>query len=158
VDAARRSCLIASGLTADISALYNRSRPSLPRFATSTRMSCTLPRTNHQHFQAYQPLLPRYPQLVSPTLLTSSLPQYAFPNSSPSRAKSDGMRDIDTALLGSIVLTRRLRKEPDLVICAAEAGGGTCADSGCQNLHLSRDRPVGESLSRQVRWVGTAVN
>jgi hypothetical protein len=52
---------------------------------------------------------------------------------------------IDQNLLSSVILTRRMRKETEVVLCAAEAGGGMCADATCSDVHVAKDVPTGKS-------------
>lgn len=73
-------------------------------------------------------MLPRYPLLARPTTIIS------FSDS--------GSPSLDVGLLQYIALTRRLNAEPDLFVCAAEVGGGACADMGCEDLHLDRQLPI----------------
>lgn len=52
---------------------------------------------------------------------------------------------LDRQLLSSIVLTNRLARNPSVLICMAEAGGGICADPTCDALHLDKGDPTGTS-------------
>jgi hypothetical protein len=38
-----------------------------------------------------------------------------------------------------------MRKETEVVLCAAEAGGGMCADATCSDVHVAKDVPTGKS-------------
>ncbi|EIW73307.1 hypothetical protein TREMEDRAFT_56176 [Tremella mesenterica DSM 1558] len=59
---------------------------------------------------------------------------------------SQSLKEVDQGLLDSIVLTNRLKRTPDVVICSAEAAGGHCANSNCSDIHLSRSQPSEDDL------------
>ncbi|WVQ93847.1 hypothetical protein IAU59_000925 [Kwoniella sp. CBS 9459] len=106
---------------------------------------------------SYQPLLPRYPQLSN---IASNIPGVQIDDGSASASvaeeASKAVGNIDRPLLNSIVLTNRLEREPGLKVCAAEAGGGKCADKACKDLHLSKGVvPIGKwSILFTVSHVG----
>lgn len=110
-----------------------------------------------QKFSSYRPLLSRYPQLAAAT--TASLLPYAAnnplshqtPRLAPIPEAISSLSSVDEALLASIVLTRRLQRQSDAVMCRAESGGGQCADTTCQDLHLAKDlQPTGGSYHHSV--------
>ena len=93
-------------------------------------------------FAAYRSILDRYPQLVFSTI-KSSPSRFNWPIMPPAL-----QRQFDPERMSSIILTRRMQMDPSAVICGAESAGGSCADSACSDIHLSRDldRPHGESF------------
>lgn len=116
---------------------------SSPPSSSFVSPSC-LPRSCHAYPQAFRPytsLLQRYPLLPTPSNLDSSISRFTLPRPTTSLTR------LDHRLLSSIILTRVIGRKPGMVMCAAEAAGGTCADRSCSNLHLVQDlgRPDGES-------------
>nr|XP_019048658.1 hypothetical protein I302_02431 [Kwoniella bestiolae CBS 10118]OCF27588.1 hypothetical protein I302_02431 [Kwoniella bestiolae CBS 10118] len=108
--------------------------------------SCRRQGTN-QHgqrsFTNYQPLLNRYPQLNYASLDASLLPFIQLDTASTQPSSSvigteGASGQIDRQLLNSIILTRLLQRNPSMVACQAEMGGGKCADRTCSDLHLDK--------------------
>lgn len=118
-------------------ARLHRSESATPIPAEASDLSIRLQGTpNPSPFSAYQPLLRRYPQLVTHSNLSSALPHISL--ALHSSARSDPFGSIDKSLLSSVMLTNRLEREPNAMMCEAEAGGGKCADPSCQYVHLDK--------------------
>lgn len=107
-----------------------------------------------QTFDPYRSLLSRYPYLASNPTVSSALPHSPVPSPSP---PVSGLTSVDRPLLSSIVVTNRLARDPNAMMCSAEAGGGVCADRGCIDLHLEKaNDPTGERSPRS-EGLGRAV-
>lgn len=85
-----------------------------------------------QNFHAYRPLLSSYPQLAASSL--DLLPQHE---------ERKQTLDVDWTLVSSIMLTSRLQEDPAASICRSEAAGGSCANPGCEDVHILRSEPTG---------------
>ena len=97
------------------------------------------------NFKSYKPLINRYPQLSASTHSSPSFAQFSFAVVPPKLDRANVFSNLDRQLLSSIVLTNRLARDPSVLICMAEAGGGICADPTCDALHLDKGDPTGTS-------------
>ena len=51
------------------------------------------------------------------------------------------------------MLTNRLEREPNAMMCEAEAGGGKCADPSCQYVHLDKGLEPSCGCCLSAFWV-----
>jgi hypothetical protein len=83
----------------------------------------------------------RYPDLADSSFIKTSLAQFV-----PTSRQQPDSAAFDPQRLSSIILTRKMQRDPNAVICSAEAAGGSCADSTCADIHFDKDlqRPDGK--------------
>jgi hypothetical protein len=95
-------------------------------------------------FAPYTPLLNTIPVATQQPVKMKTRRSIAAPPIS----FSDAIGRLDRSVLDSIIWTRIAQSKPDAIVCVYETEGGTCSDTSCEHIHLSRDIiPTRENLS-----------